>query len=36
MMLELVGPIYDEHKRDPMAGMNLLRAYQALGKVDEG
>ncbi|MCU6502061.1 hypothetical protein LPN04_30135 [Rugamonas sp. A1-17] len=36
MMLELIGPAYDEHQHDPMAGLNLLRACQALGKVDEG
>lgn len=36
MLLELIGPIYDEHKHDPMAGLNLLRACQELGKADEG
>ena len=36
MILELIGPIYDEHKHDPMTGLNLLRACQELGKVDEG
>lgn len=36
LILELVGPAYDEHKHDPMAGLNLLRACQQLGKADEG
>lgn len=36
LILELVGPAYDEHKHDPMTGLNLLRACQELGKVDEG
>lgn len=36
LILELIGPVYDEHKHDPMAGLNLLRACQELGKVDEG
>ncbi|GJJ05330.1 hypothetical protein RugamoR64_58680 [Duganella rhizosphaerae] len=36
LMLELVGPAYDEHQHDPMAGINLLRACQELGRVDEG
>jgi tetratricopeptide (TPR) repeat protein len=36
LMAELVGPVYDEHKHGPMAGINLLRAYQELGKTDEG
>lgn len=36
LMVELVGPVYDEYKHDPMAGLNLLRAYQELGKADEG
>lgn len=36
LILELVGPAYDEHKHDPMAGLNLLRACQQLGKPDEG
>jgi tetratricopeptide (TPR) repeat protein len=36
MALELIGPVYDEHKHDPVAGLNLLRACQELGKVDEG
>jgi tetratricopeptide (TPR) repeat protein len=33
---ELIGPVYDEHKHDPMAGLNLLRAYQELRRLDEG
>lgn len=33
---ELIAPVYDEHKHDPMAGLNLLRAWQALGNVEEG
>lgn len=36
LILELISPVYDEHKHDPMAGLNLLRACQALGKADEG
>lgn len=35
-IVELIAPVYDEHKHDPMAGINLLRAYQALGDVEEG
>jgi len=35
-MLALVGPLYDEHRHDPMAGLNLLRACQQLGRLDEG
>jgi len=36
LILELIGPAYDEHKHAPMAGLNLLRAYQEFGKADEG
>lgn len=36
LIVELIGPVYDEHKHDAMAGINLLRAYQDLGKADEG
>lgn len=36
LILELIGPAYDEHKHDPMAGLNLLRAYQELRRLDEG
>ncbi|PWF42256.1 hypothetical protein C7C56_023005 [Massilia glaciei] len=36
LILELIGRVYDEHKHDPMAGLNLLQACQELGKVDEG
>ena len=36
LIVELVGPVYDERKHDPMAGINLLRAYQALGNAVEG
>ncbi|RFP09139.1 tetratricopeptide repeat protein [Duganella sp. BJB488] len=36
LMLELVGPAFDEHHHDPMAGLNLLRACQALGKLEAG
>ena len=36
LIFELIGPAYDEHKHDAMTGINLLRAYQELGKVDEG
>jgi hypothetical protein len=28
--------VYDEKRHDPMAGINLLRAYQELGNPDEG
>ncbi len=36
LIIELVEPVYDEHKHDPMAGINLLRAYQELGQAAEG
>ncbi|VBD43357.1 tetratricopeptide repeat protein [Burkholderia pseudomallei] len=36
LILGLVGPAYDERKHDPMTGLNLLRACQQLGKIDEG
>lgn len=36
LLVELIAPIYDEHKHEPMAGLNLLRAYQALGNAEEG
>lgn len=36
LILELVGPAFDEKRHDPVAGLNLLRACQHLGKVDEG
>ncbi|WP_223112856.1 tetratricopeptide repeat protein [Pseudomonas syringae] len=36
LIVELVGPAYDEHNHDSTAGLNLLRAYQELGRVDEG
>lgn len=36
LIVELIGPVFNEHEHDPMAGMNLLRAYQQLGKADEG
>lgn len=36
LILELIGPAYDEHKHDPMAGLNLLHACQELGKANEG
>lgn len=36
LILELIGAVYDEHTHDPMAGLNLLRACQELGKADEG
>lgn len=35
-LIDLVGPIYDEHKHDPMAGLNLLQAHQQFGNVKEG
>ncbi len=36
LMLQLVAPVYDEHRHDPMAGLNLLRAYQQSGLVEPG
>lgn len=36
LMIELVVPVYDVQRHDPMAGINLLRAWQALGNADEG
>ncbi|AMO47781.1 Tetratricopeptide-like helical domain-containing protein [Enterobacter sp. FY-07] len=36
LIVELVAPVYDEHRHDPMAGLNLLRAWQALGNAQEG
>lgn len=36
LMVELVAPVYDELKHAPMAGINLLRAYQELGNTDQG
>ena len=36
LMLQLIAPVYDEHRHDPMAGLNLLRAYQQLGLVEPG
>ncbi|GGY20185.1 tetratricopeptide repeat protein [Paludibacterium paludis] len=36
LILELIGPIYNEHQHDPVTGLNLLKAYHQLGKVDEG
>lgn len=36
LILDLIGPVFDEHKHDPMAGLNLLRACHQLGKVAEG
>ena len=36
LLVELIAPVYDEKRHDPMAGMNLLRAYQELGNPDEG
>ncbi|MYM95075.1 tetratricopeptide repeat protein [Duganella vulcania] len=36
LILELIAPAFDEHHHDPMAGLNLLRACQELGKVEEG
>lgn len=35
-IVELVGPAYDVQKHDPVAGLNVLRAYQELGMADEG
>lgn len=36
LLVELIAPVYDEIRHDPMAGINLLRAYQALGNPDAG
>jgi tetratricopeptide (TPR) repeat protein len=36
LILELIAPLYDEHKHDTFTGINLLRAYRELGKADEG
>lgn len=36
LIAELVAPVYDEHRHEPMAGLNLLRAWQTLGNVEEG
>lgn len=36
LLVELIAPVYDEHRHDPMAGINLLRAWQELGNPDEG
>lgn len=36
MLIELIAPVYDAEQHDPMAGINLLRAWQALGNADEG
>ena len=36
LMIELVVPVYDVQRHEPMAGINLLRAWQALGNADEG
>ncbi|MCG8156752.1 tetratricopeptide repeat protein [Brenneria goodwinii] len=36
LIVELVAPVYDEHRHDPMTGINVLRAYQELGNAEEG
>jgi tetratricopeptide (TPR) repeat protein len=36
LLIALVAPVYDEHRHDPMAGINLLRAYQEARDADEG
>jgi tetratricopeptide (TPR) repeat protein len=36
MIPELVGPVYQPTQHDPVAGLNLLRAYQELRRPDEG
>lgn len=36
LIFELIGPVYDEHQHDPMTGLNLLRACEALGQVGQG
>ncbi|MFA7292119.1 MAG: tetratricopeptide repeat protein [Rhodocyclaceae bacterium] len=36
LIVELVAPVFDEKRHDPMAGLNLLRAYQELGRPVEG
>lgn len=36
LLIALVAPVYDEQRHDPMAGINLLRAYQEMGDADNG
>lgn len=36
LLVELIAPVYNVEQHDPMAGINLLRAWQALGNPDEG
>jgi tetratricopeptide (TPR) repeat protein len=36
LLVVLVAPVYDVRRHEPMTGLNLLRSYQALGRVDEG
>lgn len=36
LILKLIAPLYNEHQHGPLAGMNLLRAYQALNQPEEG
>ncbi|NVE00087.1 tetratricopeptide repeat protein [Massilia sp. BJB1822] len=36
LIVELISPVYNERQHDPMAGLNLLRAYEQLGRADEG
>lgn len=36
LIFELIGPVYDEHQHDPMTGLNLLRACEALGQAGQG
>lgn len=36
LIADLIGPVYDAQKHDPMAGLNLLRAYLELGRIEEG
>lgn len=33
---DLIGPVYEPREHDPMTGLNLLRAYLELGRMDEG
>jgi tetratricopeptide (TPR) repeat protein len=36
LMLDLVGPAYNEQRDDPRTGLNLMRACLELGRIEEG
>lgn len=36
LLVELIAPVYDAQRHDPMVGLNLLRGWQVLGNADEG